>query len=130
MALDINIDLSNVKNMYELTFLVTPELDEAGFKATTKKFEDIIRNGEGEVTNLEHWGKKPLAYQIRNHTHAYYCYLEFTAPGSIVGIVEQEFLYDERILRYLTVKVDKHHAAFNIKRREQGFGKKKEEARN
>jgi small subunit ribosomal protein S6 len=56
--------------------------------------------------------------------------VEITSPGSLVGILEQEFLYDERVIRYLTVKVDKHHAAFNKKRREQGFGKKKEEARN
>lgn len=130
MALDFKIDLGTIKNMYETTFLVAPDLDEAGYKAVVKKFEDIIRKGEGEITNIEHWGKKQLAYPIERNSHAYYCYVEYTSPGELIGVMEQEFLYDERILRYLSVKVEKHHAAFNKKRREQGFGKKKEEARN
>lgn len=127
MALDINVDLSGVKTMYETTFLVVPELDDAAYKGVTKKFEDLIKNSGGEIINLEHWGQRKLEYPIEKKNHAYYCYVEFNAPGSVIAKMEQEFLYDERVIRYLTVRVEKHHAAFNKKRREQGFGKKKEE---
>jgi small subunit ribosomal protein S6 len=128
MAIELSIDLSGLKVSYETTFLVVPELSDTDYKKVVKKFEDIITKGGGEITNLEHWGQKKLAYNIERRASAYYCYVEFNAPAAVIGKMEQEFLYDESVIRFLTVRVDKHHAAFNKKRREQGFGKKKEEA--
>lgn len=127
MALEISINLANTKVMYETTFLVVPELNEAGYKEVAKKFEDLIKKNGGEVTNVEHWGLKRLAYPIARFGNAHYCYMEFTAPPKSIAKLEQEYIYDERVIRYLTVRVEKHHAAFNKKRREQGFGKKREE---
>lgn len=124
MALEVSIDLSGLKVSYETTFLVVPELSETDYKKVVKKFEDLIVKGGGEVTNLEHWGQKKLAYPIEKRGSAYYCYAEFTAPAAVIGKLEQEYLYDESVIRFLTVRVEKHHAAFNKKRREQGFGKK------
>ena len=129
MALEISIDLSGLKVSYETTFLVVPELSEADYKKVAKKFEDLIVKGGGEVTNIEHWGQKNLAYDIERRRNAYYCYMEFTSPTAVVAKMEQEFIYDESVIRFLTVRVEKHHAAFNKKRREQGFGKKKEVAK-
>jgi small subunit ribosomal protein S6 len=127
MALEISTSLANIKVMYETTFLVTPEIPESGYKEVAKKFEELIKKNGGEVTNLEHWGLKQLAYNMGKHGSAFYCYMEFTAPPRMIAKLEQEYLYDERVIRFLTIKVEKHHAAFNKKRREQGFGKKKEE---
>ena len=126
MALEISIDLSGLKVSYETTFLVVPELAEAEYRKVTKKFEDLIAKGGGEITNIEHWGQKKLAYDIERRGNAYYCYVEFTSPTAVIAKMEQEFIYDESVIRFLTVRVEKHHAAFNKKRREQGFGKKKE----
>jgi small subunit ribosomal protein S6 len=127
MALELSIDLTGLKVPYETTFMVIPELSEADYKKVVKKFEDMIVKGGGEITNLEHWGQKKLAYPIERRHNAYYCYMEYTSPTAVVGKIEQEFIYDESVIRFLTVRVEKHHAAFNKKRREQGFGKKKEE---
>lgn len=127
MALEVSIDLSGLKVAYETTFLVSPELSEADYRKVTKKFEDLIVKQGGEVTNMEHWGQKKLAYPIERRNNAYYCYMEFSAPAAAVAKLEQEYIYDESVIRFLTVRVEKHHAAFNKKRREQGFGKKKEE---
>ncbi len=127
MALEVSIDLSGVKVSYETTFMVIPELSEADYRKVTKKFEDLIAKGDGEITNIEHWGQKKLAYTIDKRNNAYYCYVEFTSPTAVIAKMEQEFLYDDSVIRFLTVRVEKHHAAFNKKRREQGFGKKKEE---
>jgi small subunit ribosomal protein S6 len=107
---------------------VSPEQSDSGYKEVAKKFEELIKKNGGEINNLEHWGLKRLAYNIGRAGSAHYCYVEFVAPPKFIAKLEQEYLYDERVIRYLTVKVDKHHAAFNKKRREQGFGKKKEEA--
>lgn len=124
MAVDFNIDLGVIKVMYETTFLVVPTIGESEYKDVVSKFEKIITNGGGEIINLEHWGQKKLAYEIEKHNSAYYCYVEYNAPATLIEKMEREFRYDENVVRYLTVKVEKHHAAFNKKRREQGFGKK------
>lgn len=129
MALEISTDFSNLQYMYETTFLVTQAAEEAAYQQVAKKFEKMILERGGEIINLEHWGKRPLAYEIERNTHAFYCYIEFNAPAPLIEAMEQEYRYDESVIRYLTVKVEKHHAAFNKKRREQGFGKKKEEAK-
>ncbi len=126
MALELTVDLSGQKVSYETTYLVVPELSDADYKKVTKKFEDIIAKGDGEITNIEHWGQKKLAYPIEKRQNAYYCYMEFTSPTAVIPKMEQEFIYDESVIRFITVRVEKHHAAFNKKRREQGFGKKKE----
>ena len=124
MPVEVKVDLSNLKNQYETTFLTVPTLTEEEYKAVVSKFEKLIAELDGEITNLEHWGQKRLEYEMENHSNAYYTYLEYDAPGTLIDKMELEFRYDERVLRYLTVKVGKHHAAFNKKRREQGFGKK------
>lgn len=127
MALEITTDFSNIKVMYETIFLTAPDLDQQEYEKVVAKFEAIIKEEEGEITNLEHWGQKKLEYEIKRFNTAYYTYFEFTSPASVVKKMEREFRYDEKIVRFLTVKVEKHHAAFNKKRREQGFGKKKAE---
>ena len=124
MALDINIDLSNLTVEYETTFLSVPTLSEQDYKQVVEKFEKYILAGGGKIINLEHWGQRRLEYEIERHANAYYTYVEYEAPGTLIDDLEREFRYDERVIRYLTVKVGKHHAAFNKKRREQGFGKK------
>ena len=126
--MDFSVDLSNVKNMYEATFLVNPDLSEQDYKTVVEKFEKLIKDNDGEIVNLEHWGQRRLAYPIGKKGKAYYTFVEFNAPGRLIAKLEQEFRYDERFIRYLTVKLDKFAAAFNKKRREQGFGKKKEKA--
>lgn len=124
MALEISVDLSNILVDYETTFLSVPSLTEQEYKQVVEKFEKYILAAGGSIINLEHWGQRRLEYEIDRHTNAFYTYVEFQAPGTLIDDMEREFRYDERVIRYLTVKVGKHHAAFNKKRREQGFGKK------
>jgi len=125
--MDITIDLSNVKNMYETTIVVTPEAGDSDYKKVVEKFESMIKENDGEIINLELWGSRKLAYPIAKHTHAYYAFVEFKAPGRLIGKMEQEFIYDTKVIRYLTVKLDKNAVAYNIKRREKGFGQAKED---
>lgn len=114
---------------YETTFILIPELSEGEHKATVDKFVKLIKDNDGTVHNIEHWGMRKLAYPIEKKTNGYYAYVEFRSFGDLVPILEKAYRYDEQVIRYLTVKLDKHHLAFNIKRREQGFGLRKEAAK-
>jgi small subunit ribosomal protein S6 len=121
--------LENIKNNYETTFISVPEMSESEYKEVVEKFVSMIKDNGGSIVNLEQWGLKNLAYEIKRRTKGYYAFIEFIALPTFIGKIEQEYIYDERVLRYLTVKPDKHQLAYNKKRRELGFGgnRKKEE---
>ncbi|MEM9722132.1 MAG: 30S ribosomal protein S6 [Bacteroidota bacterium] len=122
----MDIELNKVKNEYETTFILNPELSEGEYKEAVKKYVEMIKGKEGKVHNIEHWGMRKLAYPIQKKTNGYYAYLEFTSFPELIDELEQDYRYNESVLRYLTVKLDKHAVAYNHKRREQGFGLRKD----
>lgn len=107
-----------VKQNYEVTFIVAPTVDESEYKKITEKFGKLIKDHSGEILNTELWGSRKLAYPIERHTSGYYSLIEFKAPGTVIAKLEQELIYDERVIRFLTVKLDKFAVAYNNKRRE------------
>jgi small subunit ribosomal protein S6 len=117
-----------VQKMYETTFILTPELTEDEYKTAVAKFLKILTDQGAEILNTEYWGMKKLAYLIQKKGSGYYTYIEFKAPVESIAKLETEYGYDERVLRYLTVVLDKHAVAYNTKRREQGFGSEKKSA--
>ena len=127
MAIEITTDLSHTKVMYETIFLTAPTVDDPTYEQLVKKVTDLIKEAEGEIINTEHWGQRKLEYEIEGFSSAKYTYIEFSCLPTLIKRLDREFRYDEKVIRFLTIKVEKHHAAFNKKRREQGFGKKKVE---
>lgn len=119
--------IQNIKNNYETTFILVPEMSESEYKEVVEKFVSMIKDNGGSIVNLEHWGLKNLAYEIQRRTKGFYAFIEFTAPATFIAQLEQEYIYDEQVMRYLTVKPDKHQLAYNKKRREHGFGSNKKE---
>jgi len=108
-----------MKNQYESIFIVTPVLSEAQYKEVVEKFKKFILNNEGEIIHNEEWGLKKLAYPIQKKTSGYYVLFEFKAYPNFIQKYETELRRDERILRFLTVKLDKYAIEYNKKRREQ-----------
>ena len=113
---------------YETVFIMTPVLSEELIDETVKKYTKIIKDGGGEMVNTDSWGLRKLAYPIQKKSPGYYYCLEFKGSGKPIPPMELAFKRDEKILRFLTVKLDKHAIAFNIKDREKRKTKKKESA--
>ena len=103
--------------MYESTYIITPELTNDDFVNIVEKFNRVLTDNKAEIINQERWGFRKLAYEINRKQSGYYVYTEFSAPGSIVEVLEREYSYDDRLIRYLTVHQDKDAAAYNLKRR-------------
>lgn len=116
-----------LKNMYETTYIITPELANEDFLNIIEKFNRVLTENQAEIINQEVWGFRKLAYEINRKNSGYYVFTEFNAPGTIVETLEREYSYDDRLMRYLTVRLDKFAAAYNIRRRnkikEGGFSK-------
>ncbi len=113
-------------NEYETTFIIAPELTTEEQRAKVDKFVNLIKEDGGTIHNIEHWGVRKLAYPIKKRTNGYYAYIEFRGSTEFIDRLEQAYKYDEGIIRYLTVKLDKFALEFNEKRRAQGFGMRKD----
>ncbi len=104
-------------NQYETVFICTPVLSEPQVKETVKKFKDIITQNGGEMIHEEDWGMKKLAYPIQKKSTGFYHLFEFKADPSLIKKVEIEFRREERVIRFMTVKLDKYAVEYSEKRR-------------
>ncbi|HKK63208.1 MAG TPA: 30S ribosomal protein S6 [Bacteroidales bacterium] len=104
-------------NQYETVFIATPVLSEAQMKEAVDKFRDIITSANGEVVHEENWGLKKLAYPIQKKSTGFYHLIEFKVEGDFIEKLETEFRRDERIIRFLTMKMDKYAVAYAEKKR-------------
>ena len=112
---------------YETVFILTPILSEAQARDAVEKFSTIITQNGGTIVHEENWGLRKLAYPIQKKNSGFYHVFEYNVPeGGLVDILETEFRRDERILRFLTIALDKHSLAYNEKKRKGLVGRKKE----
>ena len=111
-------------NSYETVFILTPVLSDDQAKEAVQKFESEIANLGGKLKHSEKWGLKKLAYPIQKKTTGFYFLVEFDADGSAVADLELSMKRDERVMRFLTVKMEKDHLAYAVKRRAK-MGEKK-----
>ena len=111
----ININL--FMNQYETVFILNPVLSETQIKEAVEKFENFLTSRGAEFVAKENWGLKKLAYPIQNKKSGFYHLFEFKVAGEVIDAFELEFRRDERVMRYLTVKLDKHAIEWAEKRR-------------
>ena len=104
-------------NHYETVFILNPVLSDTQVKETVKKFEDYLTSKGGEIVYKEDWGLKKLAYTIQKKKTGFYHLFEFKIEGAEVAPFELEFRRDDSVMRYLTVKLDKHVAAWADRRK-------------
>ena len=104
-------------NQYETVFILTPVLSDVQMKETVEKFKGLLAEQGAEIVNEENWGLKKLAYPIEKKSTGFYNLLEFKAEPTVVDKLEIGFRRDERVIRFLTVKLDKFSAAYAEKRR-------------
>lgn len=111
---------------YETVFILTPVLSEVQMKDAVDKFKKVLVDNKAEVLHEESWGLMKLAYPIQHKTTGFYHLLEFKATPRTVAALELEYRRDEKVMRFLTVSLDKHAVAYNEKRRRGEFNKKPE----
>ena len=99
-------------NHYETVFILNPVLSDTQIKETVQKFNDYLVSKGAEMISKEDWGLKKLAYPIQKKKSGFYHLLEFKMAGEEISTFELEFRRDDSVMRYLTVKLDKHAAAW------------------
>jgi len=104
-------------NQYETVFIVTPVLSEEQMKEAVKKFSRFISENGGEIVQEDNWGLRKLAYPIQKKSTGFYHLIEFKAEGDLIGRLETEYRRDERIIRFLTTKMNKYAVIYADKKR-------------
>jgi small subunit ribosomal protein S6 len=113
---------------YETVFILTPVLSQDQLAEAVDKFKKILTGNGSRIVFENNWGLRKLAYPIQKKNTGFYYLIEFMGDGSIITKLETEFKRDERIMRYLTVALDKHAVAYNERKRKQAELKKQQEA--
>ena len=104
-------------NHYETVFILTPVLSDAQMKEAVDKFTGVITANGGAIVNEENWGLRKLAYPIQKKSTGFYTLVEFDATPDTIKKLEIQFRRDERVLRFLTFRLDKYAHEYAIKRR-------------
>ncbi len=104
-------------NRYEAVFILTPVLSEDQAKEAVEKYSALLKEAGAQMHHEEHWGLRKLAYPIQKKSTGFYHLFEFESEGTVIGDLELAFRRDERVIRFLTVKLDKHAVIYNEKKR-------------
>jgi len=105
------------KKQYETVIILTPVLSEQQMKDAVAGYRGLITENGGEIIHEENWGLTKLAYPIDKKGTGFYHLFEFTAGPDFVKTWELAFRRDERIMRYLTLSLDKWAIEFNLRKR-------------
>ena len=94
-----------LNNEYELMLIMRPDMDDSDTIALVEKVEGIITDNDGTLLLRDDWGKRKLAYAIKNHLKGHYILLLFASPASTIHEVERRLRNEEPVVRFMTVKV-------------------------
>ena len=113
-------------NQYEVTFIVDPVLSGDEIKATAQTYVDALQSNEANIVHVDEMGLRQLAYPINNRTSGVYYCIEYQMPnGTFNEKLELALRRDERIMRFLTYRLDKYGIKYNEDKRNGLIGKVK-----
>ena len=112
---------------FEVTFIVDPVLSDDEIKSAAKNYSDMIVHEGGKIVHLDEMGLRQLAYPINKRNTGVYFSLEFQSEsGAFIPKMELSMKRDERILRFLTVRLDKYGVKYNEDKRNGLIGKRRD----
>lgn len=117
-----------MSNQYETVFILNPVLSDKQIKEAVKKYKGLLTKHKAEIVHEHEWGLRKLAYPVRKKSTGYYFLIEFKSDnGAVIADLELAYKRDEAVLRYMTIKLDKHAVAYNLKKRNKAAEGAKEE---
>ena len=91
---------------YELSVVLFSTLSEEEKVATLEKVKELITRFGGEITNVDDWGKRKLAYEIEKQREGFYYFIQFQAEATAPAEIESRVRIMEQVLRYLIVSLE------------------------
>ena len=91
---------------YEFTFIVHPDVEDEGIEDVMGKVSQFIAEGGGQVTNVDHWGRRRLAYPIQKQTEGHYVLMRVQLDPESINELERNMKLTEEVIRHLLVRVE------------------------
>ncbi|MDQ3138239.1 MAG: 30S ribosomal protein S6 [Gemmatimonadota bacterium] len=88
---------------YEVVYIFESSLEEATINERLERFHALIQPSGGEAPQVNHWGKRTLAYPIKKHETGYYVVAKFDAEATALPEFERAIKLDDGVLRFLVV---------------------------
>jgi small subunit ribosomal protein S6 len=117
--------MSDSMRNFEVTFIVDPVLSGDEIKATAQTYVDLLQKEGATIVHVDEMGLRQLAYPINKRTSGVYYSVEFQVEtGDLIDNLELSFRRDERIIRFLVIRLDKYGVKYNQDKRDGKFAKK------
>ena len=92
---------------YETIIIADPDLSAEQRDPVLQRVADVVSQGNGYLALTDEWGARKLAYEIKKKDRGYYIRFDFCGTGAVVNEMERFFRIDDRVMKYMTVLVDK-----------------------
>ena len=93
-------------NKYELAVVVSAKIEDDERAAALEKCKALIERFGGQVTNVDDWGKRRLAYEVQKMKEAFYYFIQFDAESTVPAEIESRVRIMDNVIRYLCVRQD------------------------
>ena len=93
---------------YETFIIIDPDLSDEERSPIFEKVKDLIKQEECLLVTLDEWGGRRLAYEIKKKSRGYYVRLDYCGTGKLVNEMERFSRIDDKVMKYMTVLLDKH----------------------
>lgn len=92
---------------YEIMLAINPQLEDKELDSLLNKVKKVIKDAKGKATKIDKWGKRKLAYEIKDFNEAIYVVLKFNADEEKISELERVMKLEERVIRYLLILQDR-----------------------
>jgi len=94
--------------MYETIFILDSLLTPEEIDKSVDRIKEVVESNDGKVLTIDKWGKRRMAYEIQKKQYGFYVAIEFEAIGNIPIALQNEYNYNDKVLRYLTYRYTKN----------------------
>ena len=109
---------------YETVFILTPVLSDEQTRDAVSGYKKLLKELNAKIVHEESWGLKKLAYTIKKKNSGFYQLFQIEAPGEAIALLETAYKRDERVLRYITIHLDKYALEYAERRKAKLANKK------
>ena len=93
-------------NKYELAVVVSAKIEDEERAATIDKVKAYVERFGGQISNVDEWGKKRLAYEIQKMHEGFYYFIQFEAEATAPAEIESRVRIMDNVIRFLCIRQD------------------------
>ena len=91
---------------YECMFILKPDMEEEAIQQALDRYTSIVTDGQGEMVSVDKWGKRRLAYEIKDLFDGYYVLMNFKSEPAVVNELDRVMKISDDMLRFMIINID------------------------